>query len=130
MYERRIRLTAVLILSLVITSAQAGSIVDQQLKHYKDLGAGQANPTAGEKLWYMSNGDRSCTTCHGNTPADQGQHVKTRKLIKPMAPTVNLERFQDLKKIEKWFLRNCKWTYGRVCTPQEKTDILSWLASQ
>jgi hypothetical protein len=50
-------------------------------------------------------------------------------MIKPMAPSVNPGRYQDGKKIEKWFLRNCKWTFGRECTVQEKTDTLSWLNS-
>ena len=114
----------------MINSAQADSAVEQQLKQYREQGAGPANPTRGEALWYQSSGDRSCATCHGESPTDQGRHTKTKKTIEPMALTANPERYTDPKKIDKWYLRNCKWTYGRVCTPQEKTDILSWLASQ
>ncbi len=55
--------------------------------------------------------------------------IKTGKVIKPMAASKNPERFQDSKKVEKWFLRNCKWTFGRQCTVQEKIDTLSWLNS-
>ena len=43
-----------------------------------------------------------------------------------MAPSVNPKRFTDLKKVEKWFRRNCKWTWGRECNAQEKADILQW----
>ena len=115
---------------LVISSAQAGSVIEEQMGPYQDHGAGPASPANGEALWYQSSSERSCTSCHGKSPTEQGRHAKTRKPIKPMAPTVNPDRYTDSKKIEKWFLRNCKWTFGRVCTPQEKTDILSWLASQ
>lgn len=44
-----------------------------------------------------------------------------------MSPAVNPKRLSDPKKIEKWFLRNCKWTLGRECTPQEKGDYLTYL---
>ncbi len=127
--SRKMVTTAYLTL-LMINSVQAGSVIDQQMDLYRAEGASTANPEQGKALWFSSNGKRSCTSCHGRSPADQGQHAKTRKPIKPMAPTVNPERYTDPKKIEKWFLRNCKWTYGRECRPQEKADFLSWLASQ
>jgi hypothetical protein len=44
-----------------------------------------------------------------------------------MAPSVDAERYTDLGKMEKWFKRNCKWTWGRECTPQEKGDLLEYL---
>lgn len=44
-----------------------------------------------------------------------------------MKPAVNPERLVDAKKIEKWFLRNCKWTFGRECTAQEKGDFLTFI---
>ena len=47
-----------------------------------------------------------------------------------MARSVNPERLTEVKKLNKWFLRNCKWTYGRECTAQEKGDILVWLSDQ
>jgi len=51
-------------------------------------------------------------------------------VIDPMALSVNPERYTDPDKIEKWFLRNCKWTLGRECTAQEKGDVLTYLGSQ
>jgi len=74
--------------------------------------------------------DRSCETCHGTNLKVSGKHIRTGKVIDPMAPSVNSERFTDEKKIEKWFKRNCKWTLGRECTPQEKGDFLSFLKAQ
>ena len=57
-----------------------------------------------------SGGRRSCSTRHGADLAKTGQHIKTKKHIKPMAFSVNKERYVKTKKIEKWFKRNCKWT--------------------
>ena len=110
--------------------ASTAPVMALNLTQYQAQGAGQANHANGKSLWYRSNNGRSCTSCHGDSPSDQGQHAKTRKPIEPMAPSANPDRYKDPKKVEKWFLRNCKWTYGRACTPQEKSDILSWLASQ
>lgn len=123
-----------IILSLVISTAclpalqaSANPIVDNLLQKYQQQGAVLLDPVQGKKLWNKKFSDRSCTSCHGDSPVHPGKHVKTGKLIKPMSASVNSKRFQDVKKIEKWFLRNCKWTLGRQCTVQEKADILSWL---
>jgi len=72
-------------------------------------------------------GDWSCSTCHTDNPANQGKHAKTDKPIKPLAPSANPERFTDMKKIEKWFKRNCNDVLDRVCTPQEKGDFIAYL---
>ncbi|MFZ5524230.1 MAG: DUF1924 domain-containing protein [Pseudomonadota bacterium] len=72
-------------------------------------------------------GDWSCSTCHTDNPAVQGKHAKTDKPIKPLAPSANAERFTDMKKIEKWFKRNCNDVLDRACTPQEKGDVLAYL---
>ncbi|MBL4679117.1 MAG: DUF1924 domain-containing protein [Pseudomonadales bacterium] len=109
--------------------AQASPEVDKLLQKYQQQGAAVAVPEQGKNLWYSKNGDRGCINCHGSTPADTGRHVRTNKAIKPMAASVNPERYQDSKKVEKWFLRNCKWTLGRLCTAQEKANTLDWLNS-
>lgn len=107
--------------------AQASSGAQKQLERYQRQGVTEVNPEMGKKLWYSRNNGRSCTTCHGQSPAQVGQHVKTKKRIQPMLVSQNPKRFQNSKKVEKWFLRNCKWTLGRQCTVQEKANILSWL---
>lgn len=88
----------------------------------------------GQKLWMQEvtnkQGEvRACTSCHGTDLTQMGEHRKTKKPIKPMAKSVNPERYEDNKEVEKWFKRNCKWTWGRECTAQEKTDILAYLKS-
>lgn len=73
------------------------------------------------------NHNLSCSSCHTDNPAAQGKHSETDKLIKPLAPAANEERFTEMKKIAKWFKRNCNDVLDRECTPQEKGDVLSYL---
>jgi hypothetical protein len=72
-------------------------------------------------------GDWSCASCHTDNPANQGKHAKTDKVIKPLAPSANSERFTEMAKVEKWFKRNCNDVLDRVCTAQEKGDVLAYL---
>ncbi|MAQ99633.1 MAG: hypothetical protein CMI00_03750 [Oceanospirillaceae bacterium] len=88
------------------------------------------DPEAGKALWYRDFDSRSCTSCHGQSPRDEGNHQKTGKTIAPMAPSVNPQRYTDATKVEKWLLRNCRWTLARECTRQEKDDVLTWLKQQ
>ena len=73
--------------------------------------------------------DWSCASCHSANPAASGKHAKTGKEIAPLAPAANPQRFADAAKTEKWFDRNCKDVLGRVCTAQEKGDVLVYLMS-
>jgi len=126
------KLIAVLALSMTglsVMQVHANPTVDKLLEKYQQQGASQIMPEKGRQLWFAKTGERSCTSCHGSSPDKMGKHVKTGKIIKPMAGSVNSERFQSVKKVEKWFLRNCKWTLGRKCTVQEKANTLSWLNS-
>jgi hypothetical protein len=72
-------------------------------------------------------GEWSCASCHTDNPAAEGKHAKTGKLIKPLAPSANAERFSDMAKVEKWFKRNCNDVLERICTAQEKGDVLAYL---
>lgn len=126
-------LLAGLVAMPLITSA---SVVDQQQATYRASGAGPFSAETGEQLWQqdvVSARDgrvRSCTTCHGANLRSTGKHAKTGKAIKPLSPAVNSERLASAKKIRKWFKRNCKWTWGRECTAQEKGDLLSFIQNQ
>ncbi|HYR05082.1 MAG TPA: DUF1924 domain-containing protein [Gallionella sp.] len=72
-------------------------------------------------------GEWSCASCHTENPAATGKHAKTGKVIEPLSPSANAERFANPKKVEKWFKRNCNDVLSRACTPQEKGDVLSYL---
>lgn len=82
----------------------------------------------GERFFKATHGnDWSCASCHTEDPAKTGKHAKTNKIIQPLAPSANAERFTDPGKVEKWFKRNCNDVLGRICTPQEKGDVLAYL---
>ena len=121
-------LTAILLTSLSQTGSAAGTV--EQLQVYRQQGATQVDQNRGRQLWNAIFDGRGCTSCHGSSPRVVGKHAKTAKPIQPMALSVNPKRYRDGRKIEKWFLRNCKWTFGRPCSLQEKADILTWLTKQ
>ena len=73
---------------------------------------------------------RRCSLCHSEDLRRTGKHAVTGKVIEPLAPSANPKRLTDPEHIEKWFTRNCKWTLGRECTPQEKGDFLLMIRSK
>ncbi|MBB1126148.1 DUF1924 domain-containing protein [Thiospirillum jenense] len=95
-----------------------------------------ADAAAGQVLWNKTYSQtdgsvaRSCTSCHGHDLTQSGRHIKTGKVIEPLAPSVNPQRLTDPAKIEKWLTRNCNWTLGRECTATEKADLISYIKTQ
>ena len=85
------------------------------------------SPVAGRRLFHQQPRDWSCATCHTDQPTATGRHAITGKAISPLSPVANPERFRDAAKVEKWFKRNCSDTLGRLCTPAEKADLISFL---
>jgi hypothetical protein len=84
--------------------------------------------TRGESFFNSKHGnDWSCSSCHTGNASASGKHAKTGKVIAPLAPSANAERFSNPKKVDKWFKRNCNDVLGRVCTTQEKGDVLAYL---
>lgn len=84
----------------------------------------------GEQFFKSAHGnDWSCSTCHTQNPAAQGKHTRTGKILLPLSPTANPERFTDQAKVDKWFKRNCNDVLDRACTPLEKGDVLTYLMS-
>ncbi len=82
----------------------------------------------GEQFFKTTHGrDWSCATCHGARPVNDGKHVVTGKVISPLAPAADNNRFTDPAKTEKWFKRNCNDVLGRGCTAAEKGDVLEYL---
>lgn len=86
----------------------------------------------GKAFWnaehISDSGDKmNCASCHGADLRQPGKHHKSGKRIEPMAPSANAERYTDLEKVEKWFMRNCKQVLRRECSAQEKGDVLRYL---
>ncbi len=126
-------LLSILLAATLPVAAQgaSSSAVDELLARYQQQGAGpftaQSGQTLWERQWARGRESRSCGSCHGPDLRQSGKHATTGKRIDPMAPSANPRRLTEIKTIEKWLLRNCKWTLGQECTPQQKGDLLSYL---
>ncbi len=95
----------------------------------KEAGAA-ASPERGARFFTTKQGGEwSCASCHTDKPTQAGRHAKTDKAITALAPVANAERFTDAAKVDKWFRRNCNDTLSRLCTAQEKADVMGWLLS-
>lgn len=82
----------------------------------------------GEQFFKVKHGNEwSCASCHTENPATPGKHAKTGKVIQPFAPAANADRFTNPRKVAKWFKRNCNDVLDRICSPQEKGDVLTYL---
>jgi len=114
--------------SLFVVAANATPVSERMIATFEAASGKSADAAAGEAFWNRDFNGKSCTTCHGSDVKKVGQHAKTKRAIDPLAPSVNPERLTEDRSINKWFLRNCKWTLGRECTSAEKGDILLWLA--
>ncbi len=123
---------------LLLASLSALAETPQQMiqRYVAEAGATQsgfnASAERGKALFHQrfATNDKmpGCTSCHTDTPTNQGQHAITGKKIRPLAVSANAERFTDPAKVEKWFGRNCKEVVGRACTPAEKADFVAYMS--
>ena len=123
----RLWLLALIGSALPSLCAQAATPAEQ-LAAYSARAGTPAQPTRGQQFFNNRHGhDWSCSSCHTVNPTVPGKHASTGKVIGPMAPAYNPERFTDPAKTEKWFRRNCNDVVGRECSAGEKADVLAWL---
>ncbi|MDH5426105.1 MAG: DUF1924 domain-containing protein [Gammaproteobacteria bacterium] len=124
------------LLAISATPALAATNAADQLISSYPADTPAADAGKGQALWNQKFpgkapfGERSCQMCHNSNLKQPGEHIRTRKLIKPLAPSVNPQSLSDIKKISKWLKRNCKWTIGRECSAEEKTHLLSFIKQQ
>jgi len=122
-----------LLAGLALSPAIFAGGVDSAFDKYRAQGGTNFSAAAGEEMWKRNvlsakdNKMHNCGNCHTNNLTQTGKHHRTKKAIKPMAISANSARYTKVKKIEKWFKRNCKWTWGRECSPQEKGDLLTYM---
>jgi len=72
----------------------------------------------------------SCVTCHTNDLSAKGRNVHTNKVIEPLSPSANKERFTDVKNVKKWLRRNFKDVYKRAGSAQEKGDVITYIINK
>ncbi len=130
-------LTVIAVSTAVLLSASTSHVLaanpQNMLAMYQDQSGAQGSASRGEKFFFAkrahSNGETvSCTTCHTENPKATGK-TRANKIIEPIAPIANKERFTDPAKVEKWFKRNCKDVLERACTEQEKADFIAFMLS-
>ena len=115
--------------ALAETPAELLGTFEQQARQADPAFQGFSAASGRELFRRSHGGEWSCASCHTDEPAGSGKHAKTGKSIEPLAPAVNPQRFSNSAKVEKWFRRNCNDVLGRVCTAQEKGDVLTWLTT-
>jgi len=94
----------------------------------KAAGVVAGDVARGQSFFNSTHGNEwKCASCHGALPTGKGEHTITHKVIEPLAPAFNAQRFSDLAKADKWFRRNCKDVLARECSAAEKADVLAWL---
>lgn len=116
-------------LLLAATGVHAETPRDFLTRFEREAGAAGSVERGARFFNTRQGGEWSCASCHTEKPTQSGRHAKTDKVIGPLAPAANAERFADAAKVEKWFRRNCNDTLNRACSPQEKADTLAWLLS-
>lgn len=113
--------------ALFTGSALAETPRDFLQRYEREAGAAASAERGALFFTTKQGGDWSCSSCHGDRPTQAGRHAKTDKAISALAPVANRERFTDAAKVDKWFRRNCNDTLNRVCSAQEKADVMAWL---
>lgn len=79
----------------------------------------------------LANGkEAACASCHTSNPADEGKHMITGKVIKPLSPMVNYKRFSDVNKVEEQFTLHCNDIIGSDCTAAEKANYIAYLLTE
>ena len=128
-----IPLAAIVLISATLPSV-AGPAQDKILQHFQEQTKVKFSAERGRVLFSKRHGTGkpklpSCTICHTKSPLNSGK-TRVGKRIAPMALSRSKDRYSDLKKVEKWFRRNCKGVIGRECTSQEKGDFLTFMMSK
>ena len=72
----------------------------------------------------------SCTSCHGTNLQKSGENIFTTKIIEPLSPKANKERFTDVATIEKWMKRNFNDVYNHEGTALEKGDVITYIINK
>lgn len=72
----------------------------------------------------------SCLSCHTSNLNQNGINKHTSKVIEPLSPSANPERFTKVKDVKKWLRRNFKDVYIREGSAQEKGDVITYIINK
>jgi len=133
---KSITLIFILSVTFLSTAVAASNDLTQLIETYQSGLSTLPDAEKGQQLWSKKFSgtapftERSCQSCHGSNLKQEGQHIRTKKNIKPIAPSINNKSLNNVKKIKKWLKRNCKWTLGRECSNEEKASLLLFIKQQ
>lgn len=72
----------------------------------------------------------SCVSCHTSDLSKNGLNENTNKIIEPLSPYVNSQRFTSVKEVKKWLRRNFNDVYQREGTALEKGDVIVYIINK
>ena len=134
-----------LLASIVAVSLIQAKELNTQMQEFMNIlkiEAKKQNPnftefdyTRGEKIFITERIGKkgkliSCVTCHTNILSNKGMNKHTNKVIEPLSPSANSERFTDIKNVKKWLRRNFKDVYNREGTSEEKGDVITYIINK
>ena len=118
---------------LLVTYAAKAKV---EVKEETGRGAVSDKPFTAEagRTFYLvrrtwQSGDFTCSGCHTEDPRKEGKHIQAKTPIKPLAPSVNPERFIDVQKVEANFTAHCMDLHERDCRAFEKGNFIAYLMS-
>jgi hypothetical protein len=118
---------------LIVTYTEKSKI---EFKEQKGRGSVSDQPFSAEvgRKFYLvrrtwQSGDFTCSGCHTEDPRKEGKHIQHKSAIKPLAPSVNPERFTDADKVEANFTAHCMDLHERDCRAFEKGNFIAYLMS-
>jgi Domain of unknown function (DUF1924) len=117
--------------------ANAETMIMIYSKQAKQANPDYAGPTVADgkaffnrKIKLGKGKETACASCHTTNPADNGKHIITGKVIKPLSPAVNSKRFADFEKVEAKFTQHCNDIIGSDCTAAEKASYITYLLTE
>lgn len=130
MYSIKHTLIALAMCGVSLHSTAGDTTPQQQLQRWQAQAGASANAARGEVFFSTKQlHDWSCAACHHAPPNRPGEHLKTKKTLRPLAPAFNDRSLTQESKVDKWFRRNCNDVVGRECSAQEKADVIAYLLS-
>ena len=138
-------MTKVLIaLSIMFSLSQATGLNPQMQEYMKTLETEAKKQNSsfsgfdykrGEKLFTTDSIGKkgkliSCVSCHTANLSNKGMNEHTNKVIEPLSPSANAQRFTDVKNVKKWLRRNFKDVYKRAGSAQEKGDVVTYIINK
>ena len=135
----------ILLTSLAVVSLTQAQELNPQMQEYMNTLKTEAktqNPNfndfdyaRGEKIFTTEHIGKkgkliSCVTCHTANLSKSGRNEHTGKVIEPLSPQANPQRFTEVKEVKKWLRRNFRDVYNRVGTAQEKGDVIIYIINK